>query len=48
MYAEGDLFAGPAGGAEGGGVGEAGREFIALFEPRKVKCSAEHRPAWAA
>ena len=26
VYAEGDMFSGPAGGAEGGGVGEAGRE----------------------
>ena len=26
VFAEGDMFAGPAGGAEGGGVGEAGRE----------------------
>ena len=26
IFAEGDMFAGPAGGAEGGGVGEAGRE----------------------
>ena len=26
VYAEADLFAGPAGGAEGSGVGEAGRE----------------------
>ena len=26
IFAEGDMFAGPAGGGEGGGVGEAGRE----------------------
>lgn len=26
IFAEGDMFAGPAGGSEGGGVGEAGRE----------------------
>jgi tyrosine-protein phosphatase SIW14 len=26
IYAEGDMFAGPAGGSEGGGVGEQGRE----------------------
>lgn len=26
VYAEGDMFSGPAGGAEGDGVGEAGRE----------------------
>ena len=26
VFAEGDMFAGPAGGAEGGGIGEAGRE----------------------
>ncbi len=26
IFAEGDMFSGPAGGAEGGGVGEPGRE----------------------
>ena len=39
IYAEGDMFAGPAGGSEGGGVGEAGREvrrsITALLQTRK-------------
>ncbi|WWD21888.1 hypothetical protein CI109_106376 [Kwoniella shandongensis] len=45
-FAEGDMFAGPAGGAEGGGVGEAGMEFIAAFEPKKVKYDKQWRPDW--
>ncbi|KAK8846572.1 hypothetical protein IAR55_005658 [Kwoniella newhampshirensis] len=45
-FAEGDMFAGPAGGAEGGGVGEAGMEFIAAFEPKKIKYDKEWRPDW--
>jgi tyrosine-protein phosphatase SIW14 len=31
IFAEGDMFAGSAGGAEGGGVGEAGREVCSVF-----------------
>ena len=31
IFAEGDMFAGPAGGSEGGGVGEAGREVSLLI-----------------
>ncbi len=34
VFAEGDMFAGPAGGAEGGGVGEAGRE---VSEPLQIE-----------
>lgn len=37
IYAEGDMFAGPAGGSEGGGVGEQGREVgvARILEPRR-------------
>ncbi|WVW78985.1 hypothetical protein I302_100948 [Kwoniella bestiolae CBS 10118] len=45
-FAEGDMFAGPAGGAEGVGLGEAGMEFIASFDPKKVKYDKEHKPDW--
>ncbi|WVR04259.1 hypothetical protein IAU60_001259 [Kwoniella sp. DSM 27419] len=45
-FAEGDMFAGPAGGAEGVGLGQAGMEFIAAFQPKKVKYEREHRPVW--
>lgn len=37
IYAEGDMYAGPAGGAEGEGVGEAGRE---------VSCGSDEIPAY--
>ncbi|KAK1926570.1 cytoplasm protein [Papiliotrema laurentii] len=47
IFAEGDMFAGPAGGSEGGGVGEAGREFIALFDPREVMVDPASKPSWA-
>ena len=47
IYAEGDMFAGPAGGSEGGGVGEAGREFIALFNPKDVEVDQAYLPYWA-
>ncbi|WWC58987.1 uncharacterized protein I303_101533 [Kwoniella dejecticola CBS 10117] len=45
-FAEGDLFAGPAGGSEGVGLGEAGMEFIASFEPKKVKFDRANKPDW--
>lgn len=31
VFAEGDLFGGPPGGAEGGGLSEAGREVGPLY-----------------
>nr|ODN86028.1 cytoplasmic protein [Cryptococcus depauperatus CBS 7841] len=37
LFAEGDMFAGPAGGAEG---------FIAAFQPRKVDYDRKWRPDW--
>ncbi|KAK4686313.1 hypothetical protein P7C73_g3813, partial [Tremellales sp. Uapishka_1] len=46
VYAEGDMFAGPAGGMEGGGVGQAGREFIAMFEPKKLVVDKRYKPEW--
>lgn len=46
VYAEGDMFAG-AGGSEGGGVGNAGREFIAMFDPTSVVLDRGHVPPWA-
>lgn len=45
VYAEGDMFAG-AGGSEGGGVGDAGREFIAMFDPHAVAVERDHAPLW--
>ncbi|BEJ17468.1 hypothetical protein CspHIS471_0608690 [Cutaneotrichosporon sp. HIS471] len=45
VYAEGDMFAG-AGGSEGGGVGNAGREFIAMFDPARVELDPAHTPSW--
>ncbi|WWD00109.1 hypothetical protein V866_007017 [Kwoniella sp. B9012] len=45
-FAEGDMFAGPAGGAEGVGLGEAGMEFIASFDPKKVNYDRNHKPDW--
>ncbi|OCF33992.1 cytoplasmic protein [Kwoniella heveanensis CBS 569] len=45
-FAEGDMFSGPAGGAEGVGLGEAGMEFIAAFEPKRIKYDRQNRPDW--
>ncbi|WRT65219.1 uncharacterized protein IL334_002162 [Kwoniella shivajii] len=45
-FAEGDMFAGPAGGSEGVGLGQAGMEFIAAFEPKKVKFDRTNKPDW--
>ncbi|WVQ83950.1 hypothetical protein IAT38_006095 [Cryptococcus sp. DSM 104549] len=46
IFAEGDMFAGPAGGAEGVGLGEAGMEFIAAFKPKMVDYDRDWRPDW--
>ncbi|CAD6574335.1 MAG: hypothetical protein TREMPRED_001093 [Tremellales sp. Tagirdzhanova-0007] len=46
VFAEGDLFGGPAEGAEGGGLSEAGREFIAMFEPGKLLVDRRYMPDW--
>jgi tyrosine-protein phosphatase SIW14 len=40
VFAEGDMFAGPAGGAEGSGVGEAGREVSVRLSSRGI--GADH------
>lgn len=48
MFAEGDMFAGPAGGAEGGGVGEAGREVSATRrEASRCRTAQEGLPSGA-
>lgn len=47
LFAEGDMFAGPAGGAEGVGLGETGMEFIAAFQPKLVAYDRTWRPDWA-
>ncbi|OWZ40189.1 cytoplasmic protein [Cryptococcus neoformans c8] len=47
LFAEGDMFAGPAGGAEGVGLGETGMEFIAAFQPKLVNYDRTWRPDWA-
>ncbi|WWC67477.1 uncharacterized protein I206_101385 [Kwoniella pini CBS 10737] len=46
IFSEGDLFAGPASGSEGVGLGEAGMEFIASFEPKKVVFDKKYKPDW--
>ncbi|EIW68544.1 hypothetical protein TREMEDRAFT_44410 [Tremella mesenterica DSM 1558] len=46
VFAEADMFAGPAGGSEGNGVGEDGREYIAMFKPRKFKYDETWKPTW--
>ncbi|TYJ55122.1 hypothetical protein B9479_004159 [Cryptococcus floricola] len=46
LFAEGDMFAGPAGGAEGVGLGDIGMEFIAAFQPKKVDYHRAWRPEW--
>ncbi|WWC87365.1 uncharacterized protein L201_002254 [Kwoniella dendrophila CBS 6074] len=46
IFQESDLFAGPAGGSEGLGLGEAGMEFIASFDPKMFKYDKQYKPDW--
>ncbi|KAL7423384.1 hypothetical protein Q5752_002687 [Cryptotrichosporon argae] len=45
IYAEADMFAGAAG-SEGGGLGMAAREYVALFVPADVGADPAHLPVW--
>ncbi|EJT49371.1 cytoplasm protein [Trichosporon asahii var. asahii CBS 2479] len=46
VFREGDMFAG-AGGSDDSGLGNAGKEFIATFDPRSVPLDPEYLPDWA-